>query len=212
MSPKGCLRPSFTPAGDPSTPRPHAFCPAPAAPLRPTLSAWASRDFKLLVTIFSSSSRSPHLLHPKQGPPGEGAGPGGQGEGGSRKSGRGEGGKKERKQVERGENSTGGEGAEPLRAGAAGTHPFIHSSCFLARTPCASLPAGPTKKKSRHGGMEERAQPAPAREGGAERSVVEAVVQRGERWLARFERQRQREGGCCASPRAPAPVPLPLRQ
>lgn len=27
-----------------------------------TLSAWASRDFKLLVTIFSSSSRSPHLL------------------------------------------------------------------------------------------------------------------------------------------------------
>lgn len=34
-----------------------------AAPLPPsTLSAWASRDFKLLVTIFSSSSRSPHLL------------------------------------------------------------------------------------------------------------------------------------------------------
>lgn len=33
------------------------------APLPPsTLSAWASRDFKLLVTIFSSSSRSPHLL------------------------------------------------------------------------------------------------------------------------------------------------------
>lgn len=34
-----------------------------SAPLPPsTLSAWASRDFKLLVTIFSSSSRSPHLL------------------------------------------------------------------------------------------------------------------------------------------------------
>lgn len=39
----------------PAQPRPH--CPAPS-----TLSAWASRDFKLLVTIFSSSSRSPHLL------------------------------------------------------------------------------------------------------------------------------------------------------
>lgn len=82
----GCLRPSFTPAGDPSTPRPHAFCPAPAALLRPTLSAWASRDFKLLVTIFSSSSRSPHLLHPKQGPPGEGAGPGGKERGGAERA------------------------------------------------------------------------------------------------------------------------------
>jgi len=102
----GHLRPSFTPAGDPSTPKPHTLCPAPAPLPGPTLSAWASRDFKLLVTIFSSSSRSPHLLHPKQGPPGGGTGPGGQERvGGSRKSRCGEGGKKEKEQVERGENS-----------------------------------------------------------------------------------------------------------
>lgn len=52
----------------------------------PTLSAWASRDFKLLVTIFSSSSRSPHLLHPKQGRQEWGSGARGQERGRSRKN------------------------------------------------------------------------------------------------------------------------------
>lgn len=52
--------------------------------------------------------------------------------------------------------------------------------------------------------MEERARPAPAGEGGEGRPVVEAVVQKGERWLAWFERQRKREGAA-----AHRPVPLP---
>lgn len=41
--------------------------------------------------------------------------------------------------------------------------------------------ASPTEEECRHGGMEERAQPAPAGAGGEGRSVAEAAVQRGER-------------------------------
>jgi len=40
-----------------------SLTPTNAAIARPTFSAWASRDFKLLVTFFNSSSRSPDLLY-----------------------------------------------------------------------------------------------------------------------------------------------------
>lgn len=86
----------------------------------------------------------------------------------------------------------------------ASVHPFLVLPC--TDTSCITTSqalAGPAKG-SRGGGMEERARPAPAGEGGEGRPVVEAVVQKGERWLAWFERQQKREGAA-----AHRPVPLP---
>lgn len=111
---------------------------------------------------------------------------------------------KEREQGERGETSgsKGGRGAE-----LPGTGPFLVPACVSAATallrPSEEEEEGEEEEESGHGGL------CPAHGVVGEGEVRAGGRGRVEkRWL---ESDRER-GGCCTSPRAPAPVPLPLRQ
>lgn len=112
---------------------------------------------------------------------------------------------KEREQDERGETSgsKGGRGAEPP-----GTGPFLVPACVSAITTLLQSSEEEEEEEgeeeeSGHGGL------CPAHGDAGEGEVRAGGRGRVEkRWL---ESDRER-GGCRTSPRAPAPVPLPLRQ
>lgn len=78
---------------------------------------------------------------------------------------------------------------------------------FCSSVPCVSLHTAVhhcwpgshwlPEKESRHRGMEERAQPAPAGWEGQGKLMVEAAVQRRERWLALCESDREEGAAAC---------------